>query len=124
MTPKFVLFTCDKSFKTEKNFETLKFKWISIVLLFVISHLCHILFFNKVSGLRPAALLKRGSDTSVYCEFSEIYENTFFTEHLLVEVDLNIVIRTDSLEGSLDRVLFPSELEFPKLLVPRLSQIS
>ena len=30
--------------------------------------------------------------------------------------------RKDSLEGSLDRVLFAAELEFPKILVPRLSQ--
>ena len=28
----------------------------------------------------------------------------------------------DSLEGSLDRVLFVAELEFPKILVPRLPQ--
>ena len=32
--------------------------------------------------------------------------------------------RNDSLEGSLDRVLFVAELEFPKILVPRLSQNS
>ena len=30
--------------------------------------------------------------------------------------------RKDSLEGSLDRVLLAAELEFPKILVPRLSQ--
>ena len=30
--------------------------------------------------------------------------------------------RKDSLEGSLDRVLFAAELEFPKILVPRLHQ--
>ena len=30
----------------------------------------------------------------------------------------------DSLEGSLDRVLFAAELEFPKILVPRLPQNS
>ena len=30
--------------------------------------------------------------------------------------------RKDSLEGSLDRVLSADELEFPKILVPRLSQ--
>ena len=33
-----------------------------------------------------------------------------------------IVIRKDSLEGSLDRVLLAAELKFPKILVPRLSQ--
>ena len=30
--------------------------------------------------------------------------------------------RKDSLEGSLDRVLLAAELEFPKILVPRLPQ--
>ena len=30
--------------------------------------------------------------------------------------------RKDSLEDSLDRVLFATELEFPKILVPRLPQ--
>ena len=30
--------------------------------------------------------------------------------------------RKDSLEGSLDRVLFAAELEFPKIIVPRLPQ--
>ena len=30
--------------------------------------------------------------------------------------------RKDSLEGSLDRVLLATELEFPKILVPRLPQ--
>ena len=28
----------------------------------------------------------------------------------------------DSLEGGLDRILFPAKLEFPKILVPRLPQ--
>ena len=37
---------------------------------------------------------------------------------------MGIVIRKqeDSLEGSLDRVLLAAELEFPKILVPRLPQ--
>ena len=30
--------------------------------------------------------------------------------------------RKDSLEGSLDRVLFAAEVEFPKIIVPRLPQ--
>ena len=30
--------------------------------------------------------------------------------------------RKDSLKGSLDRVLFAAELEFPKILVPRIPQ--
>ena len=33
-----------------------------------------------------------------------------------------IVIRKDSLKGSLDRVLFAAELDLPKIHVPRFSQ--
>ena len=32
--------------------------------------------------------------------------------------------RMDSLEGSLDRALFAAELEFPKIVVPRLLQLT
>ena len=41
-----------------------------------------------------------------------------------LNIGLNIVIknRKDSLEGSLDRVLLAAELEFPKILAPRLPQ--
>ena len=35
-------------------------------------HVWHILFFNKVVGLRLAILLKKGTSTGVSCEFSEI----------------------------------------------------
>ena len=39
--------------------------------------------FNKVAGLRPATLLKKKILAQVFsCEFFEICENTFFTEHL------------------------------------------
>ena len=45
-----------------------------------------------------------------------------FSHH--VQLPTGIVIRKqkDSLEGSLDRVLLAAELEFPKILVPRLPQ--
>ena len=33
--------------------------------------------FNKVVELRPATLLKKDSDTSVFCGFCEISKNTF-----------------------------------------------
>ena len=39
-----------------------------------------------------------------------------------VKKHLNHKKRKDSLEGSLDWVLFVAELEFPKILVPRLTQ--
>ena len=46
-------------------------------------HLCQSLFFNKVAGLRPAALIKRGSgtgelETQENCEFCEISKSAFF----------------------------------------------
>ena len=39
-------------------------------------------FFNKVAALRPATLLKRRLAQVFLCEFSKIFKNTFFTEHL------------------------------------------
>ena len=47
-------------------------------------HMCQSLFFNKVAGLRPANLLKRGTLAQVFSyEFCEIFSNTFFlTKHL------------------------------------------
>ena len=44
--------------------------------------LCQSLFFNKVSGLRPATLLKKRLAQVFSCEFCEIFKNIFFTEHL------------------------------------------
>ena len=32
--------------------------------------------------MRPETLLKKRSDTGVFCKFCEISENTFFTKHL------------------------------------------
>ena len=40
-------------------------------------HLCQILFFNKVAGLRPATLLKKTLAQVFSCEFCEISKNTF-----------------------------------------------
>ena len=38
---------------------------------------------DKVTGLRPATLLKKETLAQVFsCEFREIFEKTFFTEHL------------------------------------------
>ena len=64
---------------------------------FTEKHMCYSLFFNKVAGLRPATLLKKRlwhrpkacnfnkkeTLAQVFsCEFWEISQNTFFTEHL------------------------------------------
>ena len=41
------------------------------------------LSFNKVTGLRPATLLKKETLVQMFsCEFCEISKNIFFTEHL------------------------------------------
>ena len=52
------------------------------------------------------------------------FHNSFnFVTNTQTQVrQLNMSIRKDSLEGSLDRVIFAAELEFPKILVPRLPQ--
>ena len=43
-------------------------------------HLWQNLFFNKVAGLQ---LIKKETVAQMFsCEFSEIFRNTFFTEHL------------------------------------------
>ena len=40
-------------------------------------------FFNKAFLIiRPATLLKRNSNAVVYCEYCEIFKNTYFKEHL------------------------------------------
>ena len=40
-------------------------------------HLCQRLFFNKVTGLRPATLLKDTLAQVLSCEFCEISKSTF-----------------------------------------------
>ena len=45
-------------------------------------HLCQRLFFNNVSGLRPATLLKKESLIQVFShEFCEISKNSFFLQN-------------------------------------------
>ena len=46
-------------------------------------HLCQSLFFNKVTRLRPATLLKKGLWHRCFpMNFCKISKNNFFTEHL------------------------------------------
>ena len=48
-------------------------------------HLCQSLFFNKVTGLRFATLLKKETLAQVFsCDFCEIFKNAFFAKHLLM----------------------------------------
>ena len=49
---------------------------------FTRKHLCQSFFFNKVSGLMPATLLKKTLAQVFSCDCREIFKNTFFTEHL------------------------------------------
>ena len=61
-----------------------------------------------------------------------IFSTSFSKEYVLLFLDDNVdeeseyfhshKKRKDSLEGSLNRVLLAAELEFPKILVPRLPQ--
>ena len=55
-----------------KNFAV--FTWI---------HTCvEISFLIKMQAFRAPALLKRDSNTGVFCEHWEIFKNTYFEEHL------------------------------------------
>ena len=48
-------------------------------------HVYQSLFFDKVAGLRPQAcnFIKKETLAQMFpCEFSKIFKNTFFTEHL------------------------------------------
>ena len=45
-------------------------------------YLCLSLFFDKVQGLKFAALLKRDFDTVVFMQILRNFRNTFFIEHL------------------------------------------
>ena len=52
------------------------------VVNFTGKNLCRSLFFNKVAGLRPAALLKmRLRHRCFYSGFCEIFKNTLFIKH-------------------------------------------
>ena len=49
---------------------------------FIGKHLWCCLFFNKVTSLRPATILKKTLAQVFSCEFCEISKNIFFKEHL------------------------------------------
>ena len=63
--------------------------------------MCQSLFLNKVAGLRPVTLLKKTLAQVFFCEFCEIFKNTFFPKHLWAtasgdRVKINVVIVMDS----------------------------
>ena len=45
---------------------------------FTEKHLCRSLVFNKIAGLRPATLLKRGSGTGVFLRILRNFEEHLF----------------------------------------------
>ena len=45
--------------------------------IFTGKHLCWNLFLIKLKGWRPVTLLKKDSYTGVFCEYYEIFKNTF-----------------------------------------------
>ena len=51
---------------------------------FTEKHLCWSFIFNKVAGLRPETIMKETPAQVLFCEFCEIFKNTFFTELLIV----------------------------------------
>ena len=52
-------------------------------------HLCQSLFFNNVTGLRPATLFKKKTLAQVVsCEICEIFKSTVLTKHVRVAASL------------------------------------
>ena len=48
------------------------------------------LFFNTVASSRPANVLKRGSETDVFCEFCKIFRSSIFTEKCFYRTSVNV----------------------------------
>ena len=61
------------------------------------------LFLNKVSGLRPAILLKKRQEDT--CESCEIFNNIFFIEHLRATVSFLTKLQVDGSFHPFDRAL-------------------
>ena len=49
---------------------------------FTENHLCWSLFLIKLQAFSLTALLKRDSNTDIFCEICEIFKNTYFEGHL------------------------------------------
>ena len=66
--------------------------------------------FNQVPGLRPATLLKKKTLSQVFsCEFCEISNNTFFTEHLQATTSVTFPFNSGSFLYSLQVTLIKEE---------------
>ena len=66
-------------------------------------HLCQSLFFNKVSGLRPATLLKKRLWHSFPKNFVKFLRTTFLTEYLWWLL-LDKLCRVSNLESRISRL--------------------
>ena len=62
--------------------------------------------FNKFAGLRPKTLLQMRLQQVFYCEFCEIFENKFFTEHLQVTASNTQAVVTNHVQIHLLKILF------------------
>ena len=69
--------------------------------------------FSAVADLRPATLLKRESNTVVFCEYCEIFKKASFIEHLLCCIK-SIILHKPGNQFSLYRACLESFI-FEKL---------
>ena len=63
---------------------------------FIIKHRCQSPFFNQITSLRSATLIKERPGRRFFCEFCEIFKNAFFTEHLRVtasDIRIQVVVK-------------------------------
>ena len=86
-------------------------------------NICHIMKTRKPSTRKNILLVKEMfliANENVICRSRNILKISYWK--LVTSTDRSHKKRNDSFEGSLDRVLFVAELDFPKILVPRLPQ--
>ena len=73
---------CDVCFKSSHRRCSIKKAVLKNFAKFTGKHLCWNLFKKKLQALGPTTLLKRDSNTGVFCEYCQIFKNTYFEEHL------------------------------------------
>ena len=70
-------------------------------------HLCQVLFFNKVVGLRPANFIEKETLAQVFsCGICEISKSTFFTEHLRWLLQFLLERKKSILNSSVRKYMF------------------
>ena len=74
---------------------------------FTRKHLCQVLFFNKVVGLRPANFIEKETLAQVFsCGICEISKSTFFTEHLRWLLQFLLERKKSILNSSVRKYMF------------------